>query len=84
MCCVLHSHENQNLDQKLWICAHHFPQLGILVKLRRIRCGGYVACMGEMINEYNNLISKPQGKRLLGKHWQRWEFHIKMDVQKTV
>jgi hypothetical protein len=23
--------------------------------------------MGEMINEYNNLISKPQGKRLFGK-----------------
>jgi hypothetical protein len=35
-------------------------------KLRRVRCGRYLACMGEMRNTYRNLVGKREGKSHLG------------------
>jgi hypothetical protein len=32
---------------------------------------------------YRILVSKPEGKRLLGRPWQRWEDNIKMDPQEV-
>jgi hypothetical protein len=38
-----------------------------MVKSRRVRWEGHVARMGEMINEYRNIVLKPEGKRPLGR-----------------
>jgi hypothetical protein len=35
--------------------------------------------MGEMRNAYKILFRKPEGKRLLGRPWCRWENNIRMD-----
>jgi hypothetical protein len=43
-----------------------------------------VACTGKMRNVYNILVSKPEGKGLLGKPRCRWEDNIKMDHRKIV
>jgi hypothetical protein len=37
--------------------------------------------MGEMRNEYNILVGKPEGKRSLGRPRHRWEDNIRMDVR---
>jgi hypothetical protein len=42
------------------------PNIIRVIKSRRTRWMGYVACMGEMGNEYNILVGKPEGKRPLG------------------
>jgi len=39
--------------------------------------------MGEMRNEYNILVGKPQGKRLLGRPKRRWENNIRTDLRET-
>jgi hypothetical protein len=43
-----------------------------------------LACTGKMRNVYNILVSKPEGKGLLGKPRCRWEDNIKMDHRKIV
>jgi hypothetical protein len=44
-----------------------------MIKLRRMRCAGHVALMGDKRNAYRVLVGKPEGKRL------RWVDNIKMD-----
>jgi hypothetical protein len=41
---------------------------------------GHVACMGEMRNEYNALVRKPEGKRPCKRPRHRWEDYVKMDL----
>jgi len=43
-----------------------------VIKSRRTRQASNVADMGEMRNAYNIFISKPKGKRLLGRPERRW------------
>jgi hypothetical protein len=40
--------------------------------------------MGEMRNAYKILVTKSEGKRLLGRHKHRWENNIRMDLKKIV
>ena len=49
--------------------------------LRRIRCAGHVARMGEGRGVHRVLVGKLEGKRLLGRPRRRWEDNIKMDLQ---
>jgi hypothetical protein len=37
--------------------------------------------MEQMRNSYNMLVGKPEGKRLLGRHRQRCEDNIRMDLR---
>jgi hypothetical protein len=53
-----------------------------MIKLRRIRWVGHVACTGEPRNGYMILVGKPEGKRPLGKHTRRWEDNIKWILEK--
>jgi len=39
--------------------------------------------MGEGRSVYRVLVGKPEGKRLLGRPWRRWEDNIKMDLQEV-
>jgi hypothetical protein len=43
------------------------PRIIRIIKSRRMRWAGHVACMGEKRNSYRLLLGKPEGKRTLGR-----------------
>ena len=49
-----------------------------------MRWEGHVARMGEMRGVYRIFMTKPEGKRPLGRPRRRWEDNIKMDLQEVV
>jgi len=57
------------------------PNIVRVIKSRRMRWAGHVACMGEGRGVYRVLVGKPEGKRPLGRPRRRWEDDIKMDIQ---
>jgi len=54
-----------------------------VVKSRRMRWAGHVACMGEGRGVHRVLVGKPEGKRPLGRPRRRWEDNIKMALQEV-
>jgi hypothetical protein len=59
------------------------PSIVRVIKSRRIRWVGHVACMGERRGVYRVLMRKPEGKRPLGRTRRRWEDNIKIDLQEV-
>jgi len=59
------------------------PSIVRVIKLRRMRWVGHVACMGERRGVYRVLVRKPEGKRQLGKPRRRWEENIKLNLQEV-
>ena len=59
------------------------PNIVRVIKSRRMRWAGYVACMGEERGVYRVLVGKPEGKRPLGRPRRRWVDHIRMDLQEV-
>jgi hypothetical protein len=53
-----------------------------VIKQIRMRLAGLVASMWEIINAYNILAGKPEGKRPLGRPRRRWE-DIRIDLRET-
>jgi hypothetical protein len=47
-----------------------------VIKLRRMRWAGYIACMEKRRGAYRVLVGKREGKRPLGRPRQRWEDNI--------
>jgi hypothetical protein len=72
----LHNEEFHNL--------YASPNIITVIKLRRMRWAGSVACRGEMKKAYKVLVGKREGKRPLGKHRRRWEDNIRMDLREIV
>jgi hypothetical protein len=60
-----------------------YSSLGIvrMIKARRMRWAGHMACMGEVRGTYNILVGRPEGRRPLGRPRRRWENNIKMDLR---
>jgi hypothetical protein len=54
-----------------------------VIKSRRMRWAGHVACMGEGRGVYRVLVGRPEGKRPLGRPKRRWDDNIKMDLRET-
>jgi hypothetical protein len=52
-----------------------------VIKSRRMRWVGHMACMGEGRGVYRVLVGRPEGKRPLGRPRCRWEDNIKMDLR---
>jgi hypothetical protein len=52
-----------------------------VIKCRRMRWAGHVACMGEGRVTTGFLVGKPEGKRPLRRPRRRWENNIKIDFQ---
>jgi hypothetical protein len=52
-----------------------------MIKPRRMRWAGHVACMGEKRNAYRILVGKPEGRRPLGRPRRRWVDNIKVDLR---
>jgi hypothetical protein len=64
---------------------HHLyssPNIVRVIKSRRMRWAGHVACMGEGRGVYRVLVGRPEGKRPLGRPRRRWEDIIKLDLRK--
>jgi len=59
---------------------YFLPNIGRVVKSRRMRWSGHVARMGEGRGVYRVLMGKPEVKRPLGRPRRRWEDNIKMDL----
>jgi hypothetical protein len=57
------------------------PTIVQVIKSRRMRWVGHVACMGEERGVYRVLVGKPEGKRPLGRPGYRWADNIRMDLQ---
>ena len=60
-----------------------YPSTNIVgvIKTRRKKWAGHVACMGESRCVHRILVGKPEGKRSLGTPRRRWENYIKMEFQ---
>jgi hypothetical protein len=71
----LHNEELHNL--------YSSPNIIRMIKSRRMRWAGHVACMGEERNAYRILVRKPEGRRPLGRPRCRWVDNIKMDLRET-
>jgi hypothetical protein len=52
-----------------------------MIKSRRMRWAGHIACIGEKRNGYRLLVEKPEGRRPLGRRRRRWVDNIKMDLR---
>jgi hypothetical protein len=59
------------------------PNIFRVIKSRRMRWAGHVACVGERRGVYRVLVGKPEGKKLLRRPRHRWEDNIKMDLQEV-
>jgi len=60
---------------------YSLPSIVRMVKSRRMRWEGHVACMGEWRVVHGVLVGKPEGKRPLGRPRHRREDNIKMDLR---
>ena len=61
----------------------HVSRIMRVVKSRRMRWAGHVACIGEHRGVHRMLVGKPEGKRQLRRPRRRWEDNIKMDLQEV-
>jgi hypothetical protein len=59
------------------------PNIVMVIKSRRMRWAGHVACMGEGRGADRVLVGRSEGKRPLGRPRRRWEDNIKMDLRET-
>ena len=74
-CRILHNEELNDL-----YCS---PNIIWVIKSRRMRWAGHVACMGERRGAYRVLVGKPEGQRPLRRPRHRWEDNIKIDLQEV-
>jgi hypothetical protein len=59
------------------------PNISRVIKSKRMRWTGHVACMGETRVVYRVLVDRTDDKSLLGRPRRRWEDNIKMDLQEV-
>jgi hypothetical protein len=57
------------------------PNIVRVIKSRRMKWAGHVACMGEGRDVYRVLVGRPERKKPLGRPRHRWEDNIKMDLR---
>ena len=62
---------------------YSLPNIVRVVKSRRMRWAGHVACMGEDRGVHRVLVGKPEEKGPLGRPKRRWEDNIKIDLQEV-
>jgi hypothetical protein len=76
-------------EDKLWRKLHNdklhslysSPNIVRVIKSRRMRWAGHVACMGEGRGVYRVVVGRPKDKKPLGRPRHRWEDNIKMDLR---
>jgi len=58
------------------------PNIVRVIKSRRTRWAGHVACMGESRGVDSVLVGKPEGKRPLGRPRRSWKYNLKCIFRK--
>jgi len=56
------------------------PNIIRVIKSKRMKWVGHVACIGEVRNAYKILVLKPEGRRPLEEPRHRWEDNMKLDL----
>ena len=59
------------------------PNIVRVIKSRRMRWAGHVTRMEKGRGVHKVLVTKPEGKRPLGRPRRRWEDNIKMDLEEV-
>jgi hypothetical protein len=59
------------------------PNIVRVIKARRMRWVGYLACIGERRGIYMVVVRKPEGKRPQVSPRRRWEDNIKLDLHEV-
>ena len=59
------------------------PNIVWVIKWRRTRWAGHVACMDEERGVYRVLVRKPEGTKPLGRPRCRWMDNVSMDLQEV-
>jgi hypothetical protein len=59
------------------------PNIVRVIKSRRMKWAGYVACLGARISIYRVLVEKPEGKRPLRRPRRRWEDNEDPEVERV-
>ena len=75
--------ENRKLHNEELNDLYCSPNIVRVIKSRRMRWEGHVACIEERRDVHKVLVGKPEGKRPLGRPRRRWEDNIKMDLQEV-
>jgi hypothetical protein len=57
------------------------PDIARVIKTRRMRWAGHVACMEEGRGLYRVFVGRSESKRPLGRPRRRWKDNIKMDLR---
>jgi hypothetical protein len=60
---------------------YSLPNIVRVIKSRRLRWVGHVACMEEGGKVYRVFVGRPKRKRLVGRPRCRWEDNIKVDLR---
>jgi hypothetical protein len=63
--------------------AMYSPDIIWVIRSRRLRWAGQVACNGKSRNAYRVLVGKPEGRRPLERSRHRWEDDIKMNLREA-
>jgi hypothetical protein len=80
---------SKRVEDRSWTKLHNdelhslYSSLNIVrvIKSRRMRWPGHVACVGEGRNIYRVLVGEPERKRPLGRPRYRWEDNIKLGLR---
>jgi hypothetical protein len=72
--------EWRRLNNKELYALYSLPHIVPVIKSRRMRWAGHVACIGERRDAYKVFVEKPEGHRLLEKTRCRWEDNFKMEL----
>ena len=75
--------EWRKLDNEELNDLYSSPDIVRVIKSRRIRWTGHVACMGERRGVYRVLVGKPEGKRPLERPMHIWKDNTKMVRQEV-
>jgi hypothetical protein len=59
------------------------PNIIRVIKSRRMRWVGHIACIGESRGAYRVLVGQIEGNRPLARPGRRWEDNITMNVQEA-
>jgi hypothetical protein len=59
------------------------PNIIQVIKSRRMRWAGHIACMGDRRGVYRVLVGRPEGKSPLERPRHRWKDNIKMALQEV-
>jgi hypothetical protein len=58
---------------------YSYPNIIRQIKSKKMRWAGHVACVQVEGKMYRVLVGKPEGRRPLGRPWNRWEDVIRID-----